>query len=149
MLCNIWGSHGRDYEECLLLGLFIRSLLKFLVTANVPSSLILFSPMMEALLSSETSVLTEAAWCHIIARRCHMSATFSGRNCSSWDDLLHPLVSQVEGLNINGCLLYLQSIFVTYSVKTMLLGAWPMRWDQCIARVTVNAWEVLCLGSGQ
>jgi hypothetical protein len=41
---------------------FFRRLLQLLVTANVfPTSLILFSLMMEAILSSETSVLTRAA----------------------------------------------------------------------------------------
>jgi hypothetical protein len=41
-------------------------MLQLLVTANVvPSSLIVFTTMMEAILSSETSVLTRATRCHI------------------------------------------------------------------------------------
>jgi hypothetical protein len=39
---------------------FLRSVLRFLVTANVPSSLIFVTLIMEALSSSETSVLTRA-----------------------------------------------------------------------------------------
>jgi hypothetical protein len=39
---------------------FISSVLLFLVTANVPSSLIYVALMMEAICSSETSVLTRA-----------------------------------------------------------------------------------------
>jgi hypothetical protein len=39
---------------------FLRSVLRLLVMANVPSSLILVTLMMEALSSSETSVLTIA-----------------------------------------------------------------------------------------
>jgi hypothetical protein len=39
---------------------FLRSVLRLLVTANVPSSPILVTPMMEATRSSETSVLTRA-----------------------------------------------------------------------------------------
>jgi hypothetical protein len=38
---------------------------RLLVTANVPSSPILVTLMMEALGSSETSVLTTATWRHI------------------------------------------------------------------------------------
>jgi hypothetical protein len=41
------------------------SLCQLLVTANVPSSVILVTLMMEALRSSETSVLTRATWCNI------------------------------------------------------------------------------------
>jgi hypothetical protein len=45
----------------LTLYLFLRSVRRFLVTANVvPSSLILVTLMMEALHSSKTSVLTRA-----------------------------------------------------------------------------------------
>jgi hypothetical protein len=44
----------------------IRSNYQLLVTANfVRSSPILFPLMMQAILSSETSVLTRATWCHI------------------------------------------------------------------------------------
>jgi hypothetical protein len=50
--------HGGDYEEC--------TLLRLLVTANVvPTSPILITLMMEALRSSETSVLTRATWRNI------------------------------------------------------------------------------------
>jgi hypothetical protein len=46
--------------------LFLRDVLKLLITANVvPSSPILVILMMEAILSFETSVLTRAAWRHI------------------------------------------------------------------------------------
>jgi hypothetical protein len=42
---------------------FIRSVLQFLVTANVfPSSMILFTLTMEATCSCETSVLTRVTW---------------------------------------------------------------------------------------
>jgi hypothetical protein len=41
------------------------SVLQLLVTANVSSSLILFTLMMEALRSSETSLLTTATRCHV------------------------------------------------------------------------------------
>jgi hypothetical protein len=45
--------------------MFIRSVLQLLVTANVPSSLILFTLMMEAICFSETSVLTRGTRCNI------------------------------------------------------------------------------------
>jgi hypothetical protein len=35
------------------------------ITANIPNSLILVTLMMEALHSSETSVLSEGTWCNI------------------------------------------------------------------------------------
>jgi hypothetical protein len=41
---------------------FLRSVHRLLVTANVPSSPILVTLIMEALSSSETSVATRAAW---------------------------------------------------------------------------------------
>jgi hypothetical protein len=45
---------------------FIRSMLRLLVTANIlPMSPILVTPMIEALRSSETSVLTRATWLNI------------------------------------------------------------------------------------
>jgi hypothetical protein len=44
---------------------FLRSVRQLLVTANIPSSLILFTLMIEALCSSETSVLTRATWHNI------------------------------------------------------------------------------------
>jgi hypothetical protein len=40
--------------------IFLRSFLQLLVIDNVPSSLILSTPMMEAIPSSKTSVLTRA-----------------------------------------------------------------------------------------
>jgi hypothetical protein len=62
-------------EECIAiigvtrigaLGTFLRSVLRLLFTFNVvPSSLILFAIMMEAIRSSETSVLTRATWRNI------------------------------------------------------------------------------------
>jgi hypothetical protein len=39
--------------------------IQFLVTGNVPSSLIRFTLIMEAIRSAETSVLTRATWNHI------------------------------------------------------------------------------------
>jgi hypothetical protein len=68
--CQIWGFHGSDYEEWSLLGcytvVFLRSMHRLLVTANVaPSSLILVTLVMQALSSSKTSVLTRATWCNI------------------------------------------------------------------------------------
>jgi hypothetical protein len=44
----------------IFLLVFLRSVRRLLVTANVPSSPILVTLMMEALISSETSVLTRA-----------------------------------------------------------------------------------------
>jgi hypothetical protein len=43
----------------------VKSMLQLLVTANVPSSLIPFALMMEAILSFETSVLTRTTQPHI------------------------------------------------------------------------------------
>jgi hypothetical protein len=46
--------------------MYLRSVLQLVITANVvPSSLILFTLMMETIRSSETSVLTRATWRHI------------------------------------------------------------------------------------
>jgi hypothetical protein len=47
-------------EELRAYFVFLRSVLRLLVTANVPSSQMLVTLMMEALSSSETSVLTRA-----------------------------------------------------------------------------------------
>jgi hypothetical protein len=44
---------------------FFRSVRRLLVTANVPSSPILVTMMMEALSSSETSVLTRTTRCNV------------------------------------------------------------------------------------
>jgi hypothetical protein len=41
--------------------IFLHSVLQFLVTANIPSSPIFITPMLEAIHSSVTSVLTRAA----------------------------------------------------------------------------------------
>jgi hypothetical protein len=71
MVCNIWGFHGGDYEECLLLGYKnpvhtsqetnYFTARDHLVTANdVPSAPIIVTLMMDALGSYETSVLTRA-----------------------------------------------------------------------------------------
>jgi hypothetical protein len=48
-----------------IIHVFLRSVRRLLVTANVPSSPILVTLMMEALRSSETSVLTRATWRNI------------------------------------------------------------------------------------
>jgi hypothetical protein len=45
--------------------LVVNSIAVLLVTADVPSSLILFTLMMETICYSETSVLTRATQCHI------------------------------------------------------------------------------------
>jgi hypothetical protein len=59
--CKICGFHGGDYEEWRLLRCSAVCVCRLLVTANVVlSSPILVTPMMEALSSSETSVLTRA-----------------------------------------------------------------------------------------
>jgi hypothetical protein len=60
--CKTWGFHGGDYAEwCLSHLVFLRSVRRLLVTANVvPSSPSLVTLMKEALSSSETSVLTRA-----------------------------------------------------------------------------------------
>jgi hypothetical protein len=65
---QVRGSHGDDYEVCRLLEcyavwflVFIRSVLWLLVAANdVPRSAILLTLMMEAMRSSEMSVLTRS-----------------------------------------------------------------------------------------
>jgi hypothetical protein len=44
---------------------FLRSVVRFLVTANVPSSPIIVTLMMQVIRPSETSVLTRGAWCNI------------------------------------------------------------------------------------
>jgi hypothetical protein len=54
------------FRDVLPIQIVVRcSVLQLLVTANVPSLLILSIPMMEAIRSSETSVLTRATWSHI------------------------------------------------------------------------------------
>jgi hypothetical protein len=61
--CKVLGFHSGDYEEWCLLGypVFLRSMGRLLVTASVVSSSpILITLMMEALSSSETSVLTRS-----------------------------------------------------------------------------------------
>jgi hypothetical protein len=71
MLFNIWGFHGGDYEECRLLVcdamwlliVLLRYVLRFVVTANVPGSLIL-SAVMEATSSSKISGITIATRLH-------------------------------------------------------------------------------------
>jgi hypothetical protein len=45
-----------------VVGISIHSVLRLLVTANVPSSLILVALMMEAICLSKTSVLSRATW---------------------------------------------------------------------------------------
>jgi hypothetical protein len=54
MSCKIW-----DFDSGIL---FLRSLIGFLVSTNVPSSLILVTMMIVAIRSSETSVLAIATW---------------------------------------------------------------------------------------
>jgi hypothetical protein len=48
--------------------LFLRSMFQLLVTANIPSTLILSTLIMEVIFSSEMSVLTIATWYHIPER---------------------------------------------------------------------------------
>jgi hypothetical protein len=57
------GSVGTDISEELII--FLRSVLRLLITANFPSSLILVTLMLEAIYFSETLVLTRATWCNI------------------------------------------------------------------------------------
>jgi hypothetical protein len=45
--------------------MFLRSVLQLLLTANIPSSLILFTVMMEAIYSFESSILTRSTRLHI------------------------------------------------------------------------------------
>jgi hypothetical protein len=45
---------------------FLHSVLQLLITANVPSSLILSTLMLEVIHSSKILVLTRATWCHIL-----------------------------------------------------------------------------------
>jgi hypothetical protein len=69
LLRKVWGFHGRDYEECRLLGYgAMCDLLEpvLLFTANaVYSSFTLFLLMMEAVYSFETSALTRTTRRHI------------------------------------------------------------------------------------
>jgi hypothetical protein len=81
MLCNIWGFHGGDYEECHILGCSAVQPLKEptfwrkvsppssgwqrLVTSNIPSWPILVTLMMQAICSAETLIFTRATWCNI------------------------------------------------------------------------------------
>jgi hypothetical protein len=58
-ISNLWKNVSSNYS------VFLRSVLRFLVIVNVvPSSLILFTLMMEAISSPETSVLTRASRLH-------------------------------------------------------------------------------------
>jgi hypothetical protein len=52
---------GISEEHSASIIVFLRSVRRLLVTANIPSSKIFVTLMMEALRSSETSVLTKAA----------------------------------------------------------------------------------------
>jgi hypothetical protein len=74
--CKICGFQGGDYEECRLLGCDAVWFFKLLVTANVPSWLILSTPMTVAIRSSETSVLTKA-------KRRHLRTRLSSKNVNS------------------------------------------------------------------
>jgi hypothetical protein len=59
-------SNYRTLQRNTLSTVFLRSVLQLLVTANVvPTSLILYTLMMEAIHSSDTSVLTGATRLHI------------------------------------------------------------------------------------
>jgi hypothetical protein len=57
-----FGGTYRLYHQIVV---FLRSLIRLLVTANVPSSPILVTLMIEAIPSSETSVLTRSTRCNI------------------------------------------------------------------------------------
>jgi hypothetical protein len=52
-------------EEILCHIVFLRSMLQMLVTADIPSSPVLVTLMMETILSYKTLVLTRATWCNI------------------------------------------------------------------------------------
>jgi hypothetical protein len=58
-------SEERSISTTILYIVFCHSVRQLLVTANVPSSLILVTIMMEVIRSSETSVLTRATQCNI------------------------------------------------------------------------------------
>jgi hypothetical protein len=62
MLCKICGFHGGDCEECRLLGCYAAAYVGLLDNANVSSSPILVTLMMDVLGSFETTLRTTAAW---------------------------------------------------------------------------------------
>jgi hypothetical protein len=82
------------------LRVFLRSVRRLLVTANVPSSPSLVAPMTEALSSSETSIITRATWRNIpedtilhshhrwdLKSYIHFEATCTGKvwlSCEAW-----------------------------------------------------------------
>jgi hypothetical protein len=69
--------------------MFLRSVLQLLVTANVlPSSLILSSLMLEAINSSETSVLARATRRHILKEVILLS--HRSENLKSYIAIYHP-----------------------------------------------------------
>jgi hypothetical protein len=65
MLCHVALVRTDLSEEHITFIIIFGSVLRLLVTVNIPSSLILVTLMMKAIRSSVTSVLTRAKWCNI------------------------------------------------------------------------------------
>jgi hypothetical protein len=72
VITGVSGEHIASIIRVAKMGK-LGSTLAFLVTAKVSSSLILFTLMMEAILSPETSVLTRATRYHILEDGIHQS----------------------------------------------------------------------------
>jgi hypothetical protein len=56
-------NNNSNYQHVVLV--VLHSVLQLLITANIPSSLILSTLIMDVIHSSETSVLTRTLWHHI------------------------------------------------------------------------------------
>jgi thiazole synthase ThiGH ThiG subunit len=70
------GDNNRRARDVSSNAVFLRSVLRLLVTAKVLSWLILFTLMKEAIISSETSVLTIATRRHILEDSIHHVQNF-------------------------------------------------------------------------